>query len=56
MCSSLITAVRNIFIQTKIQIVGISVDISYCNKNTTFRNEGTLTLASTVEEVPVIFK
>ena len=29
---------------------------SYCGKKVTFWNEGTFTLASSVEDVPVIFK
>ena len=31
-------------------------NISYCSKNDTFWNEGTFTLASSVQAVPVIFK
>ena len=31
-------------------------NISYCSKNVTFWNEGTFTLASSVQAVPVIFK
>ena len=46
------TAVRNIFIHTKIQTDGISLwNISYCKKNVTLWNEGTFTLASAVEDV-----
>ena len=32
------------------------MDISYCKKKWTSWNEGTFTLASSVEDVPVIFK
>ena len=53
--SFLITAVTNIFIQTKIQIDGISVEYFHIvEKIVTFLNEGTFTLASSVEDVPVI--
>ena len=32
------------------------MDISYCKKNVTFGKDGTFTLASSVEDVPVILK
>ena len=54
--SSLIMAVRNISIQTKIQTDGISVEYFIFQKNVIFLNMGTFTLASSVEDVPVIFK
>ena len=54
-CSSLITAVRNIFIQTKIQMDCIFVEYHIVRKTVTFGNEGTFTLASSGKDVHVIF-
>ena len=53
-CSSLITAVRNIFIKTNKQMDGISVFISNCKKNCDFLKWGAFTLALSVEDAPVI--
>ena len=56
-CSSLIIAVRNIFIETKKQMDGVSVEFFHIvAKNVIFWNEGTFTLASSVQDVPIIFK
>ena len=54
--SPLITAVRNIFKQAKIEMDGVCANSSYCSKMCLFLNEGTLTLASSEQKVPVIFK
>ena len=56
-CLSLITAVRIIFSQTEIQMDGVIVEyLKYCRKTVNFWNKGTFTLASSVQDVPAIFK
>ena len=55
-CLSLITAVRNIFLQKQNKWMASLWNISYYSKNVTFWNEGTFTLASSVQAVTVILK
>ena len=55
-CSSLIKAVRNMFIQTKIKWMASLWIFLIVAKNVTFWNEGNFTLTSSVQAVPIIFK